>query len=1388
MLRVLKRILRQFLVLVLVVLAFAGGAVAVLTLTERGRDNLAGIVSNLASTPGQGVAVSGISGIWSNPTRVEQVVLSDAKGPWIVLRGVEVEWSLWPLLDGTFSADRVAARRIELARLPEADPAKPPSDAPTTLPIGLRIGAIDLPDIALGTDIAGAQVASISATGRLTALPSPLDVTADLRVERRDGIAGDLDATVRFAPAQQLLDLDVRAGEPQGGILANLLRLPGAPAVQLIASGSGALADWKGQASFAVDGKVVTTVSGTHRETPAGRAIALTGEGDFAPFVPERLANLVEGATQLDFAGVLGPDGELAIERADARSAALALSAKGALDPAGASDISATVTAAGAGVPFTFGDPAAPVRLVVASADLRVQGEGRQPALTVTARLPSVEAAGLSVLDISATVSSDAFDTQSLEGPFSLTAKAGLVAAEQEQLRQLLDGAVTISATGALGTDTVTIAAAELSTGSTRAKASGTVSRRDGSLDLVLDATVPAALVPEAARKAIGDQVAVAGRVRRSASGAISLNDAAVRSGGLALGGSFALDNGQVDADFTGALEDVAVLSPQARGAATFSVALDGALVTPDFALQLAGPNIVVAGRQIDNLAVEARGKADPAAPAAALTIGGSVSGEALSGQATLASANGASRVDDLTLTLGRNSIKGSLDLDAAFAPEGSISFELPELGPLAALALEAVEGDLAGSVTLSRSDGAVNATVDARATRLVRNGASVGGLSVKASIDDLLRTPLISGNATADRFASGGTTLTGVKAQFSREGSGTRFDVAANMDGAPLAVAGTITPDGAATVIALDRARATWRGIAAALSAPTTVRIVDGGAQLDGLAVALGAGSATVSGRAGATLDLRIALARLPASLANTFAPGLAAQGSISGTVTVKGAAADPDVDFDVTWTGASTSQTTAADIGTLGVTAKGRLSGGTLRLDAVASGGDGLRLTAGGTVGTRGAPTLGITVNGSIPFSLLSRRLAAQGLALSGTATLNATVRGAAAQPSIDGRVTTSGARFVDARSGVAVNGIAAEIVLGGRSATVSRLSGTLASGGTVSGSGTIGFDSGLPADLTIRLADARYSDGQSVATTFSGDIAVRGPLASAPVLSGRIALARTVITVPERLPGGVADLDVKHRNASAAVVAQDRAIRPNEQSGGGSGLMLDLTIDAPQQIFVQGRGLDAELGGSLKLTGPLAAPQAVGQFTLRRGRLAVLGRRLTFTAGSLGFSGSLVPYIDFTAESSANDATVTVQVTGPANNPKFAFSSIPSLPEDEVLARLVFGRSLTNLSPVQIAQLAEAAAQFAGVGGSTSLLNSLRSQLGVDDLDVKTDAQGNTAVSAGKYLNERTYITIEKGDRAGSGRAKIDLDIGRGVKLRGEASDGGEAKGGIFYEREY
>jgi translocation and assembly module TamB len=305
--------------------------------------------------------------------------------------------------------------------------------------------------------------------------------------------------------------------------------------------------------------------------------------------------------------------------------------------------------------------------------------------------------------------------------------------------------------------------------------------------------------------------------------------------------------------------------------------------------------------------------------------------------------------------------------------------------------------------------------------------------------------------------------------------------------------------------------------------------------------------------------------------------------------------------------------------------------------------------------------------------------------------------------------------------------------------------------------------------------------------VTATASGTLNVKGPVLTAPVLGGTLNLARASITVPDKLPASLTALNIEHRNAPPAVLAQLRNQRPQQPRDKSTSLGLDLQLNAPSQIFVRGRGIDAELGGSMTIRGTAAAPVVSGGFTMKRGRLSILSRRLDFSDRSkISFAGDLTPTLDMIATSSTGATTVTVNVSGVATDPAITFSSSPALPQDEILAQLIFGQSMSRLSAVQIAQLADAAAQLAG-GRSTSLFQGLRSHLGIDNLDITTDAKGRAQVGAGKYLNKRTYIELQQGGDNTS-KAIVNFDVGRGIKLRGAAGSNGAAEGGIVYEHEY
>lgn len=1388
----LKKILRVLAIALLVVVALLAGALGVFTLTSKGRENLAGLISTVASTEDQKIRLSGLNGIWSGNLTLDNLVIEDREGAWLALRGVSVDWSPLALLTRTFRADRIAADRIEVARLPKpgTQPAKPSSGG-LSLPVALDIRQIDLPEIALGEALAGTGIAELAAKGMLKAGGSPLGIETRLNVARRDGKQGTVDADIAFAPDENRLTLNIRADEPAGGIIANILKLPNQPAVELVVSGEGPLADWSGNGTFAVDGTVITRISGTHQLTDKGNVISAKGDGAFEDFLPAMLKPLLAGNTTFDIAGTRTTSGGIDIERATVASTALTASAAGSLNPEGAADLSLDVKANEGPIVLSLGSDAQPVTVAVNAASLRAFGDGKVPAVDFSASLVSVIAGNTELRDIAASAHSDGFDIANRSGPISIKLGAAELKTDVATLAPLVAGRVAVDMAGSVGKDQVVVDEGTIRSDALNGSLNARLNLVDMSLELGLKADVASNALPAGVRIALADRTQFSATASRDAEGSFAANAIELTSGALKAQGTARVKGSEIDADLKGSFADVSLLSKDAKGAIDFALTAKGARTAPDVALTVTSDRIEAAAREITGLNLTATGTVDPANPAANVALSGNVAGQKLAGNAVLATSNGTSQIKGLSLSLGQNKLSGDLVLDKGFVPIGTINIDMPDIGPLAALALEKAEGDIRGRIDFTRSGDTPQVKVELNTAQLRRGDLAANSVAVSADVLNYLKAPAISGSVKARSVTSGKTVISGIDVDLKRDDEWTGFSGGATVADIPAKASGRLKVGGGTTTIELASGEAVMRGIKAAIARPTTVKIAGGTTTLDRLALNLGGGTATVSGTAGTALNLDVALANVPASLANSFSPGLGAAGSISGTVKVSGAAANPTVGYDLKVANAATSQTTGAGFGPMNIASDGTFAGGRLTFQSAITDGTGLALRGGGTVVTNAPVALDLNFSGPVPFAFLTRTLAAQGMQLTGTADVSVQVRGPASSPVIGGSVRASGARLLAAQMGLAINDINLDIAMAQGVARINRLTGNLSTGGQLTASGTVGTDAaqGFPADISIKLTDGRYTDGRVVTANLGGDIAIKGPMLSAPVLSGTINLARTVISIPEKFPGALSAVDVKHKNAPKAVIAQQDAMRPAEKASGGSGaLTLDITVNAPNQIFVQGRGLDAELGGSLRLTGSSASPQAMGEFTLRRGRLSILGKRLNFTSGSVGFAGSLVPTINFAAETTASDATVTIGITGQANNPKFSFSSVPALPEDEVLARLIFGRSMSNLSPLQIAQLADAAAQMAGIGGTTSLLSSLRATLGVDDLDIRTNDKGDTSVAVGKYLNDRTYLSIEKGDQPGSGKATIDLNVGRGVKLRGQATDAGEAKGGIFYEKEY
>src|SRR6185437_14751127 len=185
-----------------------------------------------------------------------------------------------------------------------------------------------------------------------------------------------------------------------------------------------------------------------------------------------------------------------------------------------------------------------------------------------------------------------------------------------------------------------------------------------------------------------------------------------------------------------------------------------------------------------------------------------------------------------------------------------------------------------------------------------------------------------------------------------------------------------------------------------------------------------------------------------------------------------------------------------------------------------------------------------------------------------------------------------------------------------------------------------------------------------------------------------------------------------------------------------------------------------------------------------------------------GSIGFNGGSVtdPSLHLVATSSSASVTATLTIGGTASNPKVTLTSVPQLPQDEILAHLLFGTGTGSLGPLQVAGIAASLATLTGVGGGIGdPLSSVRQGLGLDRLTVGSGAKGGPNVQAGRYIARGVYVGAQQSASGGGTQATVQVDIAKGLKLQGTAGTGytsatgtaGASNGtsvGLTYQFEY
>lgn len=345
-----------------------------------------------------------------------------------------------------------------------------------------------------------------------------------------------------------------------------------------------------------------------------------------------------------------------------------------------------------------------------------------------------------------------------------------------------------------------------------------------------------------------------------------------------------------------------------------------------------------------------------------------------------------------------------------------------------------------------------------------------------------------------------------------------------------------------------------------------------------------------------------------------------------------------------------------------------------------------------------------------------------------------------------------------------------------------------------GTVQAKGYISLASadGYPMNISATLDNARLAKSENIAARATGNLTLEKVAGQTALLSGSLRLPETRYRI---IREGAAQVPVLTGVRRKPPAGRQRISGDGLAAVGGSLfdlIRLDIALKAPDEIYVSGMGLESEWKADVVLRGTTQDPRVTGEIELVRGTLGFAGRSFELQEGRVTFptGEAFDPAIRLLASDTIETVTVSISVTGRASNPQIAFSSVPGLPQDEIVSRILFGDSITTLSPLQAVQLASSLNTLSGSGGGLSPLGSLQSATGIDRLRVlgPDDTVGRgAALAAGQYITKDIYLEVIT-DARGYTATQLEISLTPALSLLSQAGGSGGSNLSIRYRKDY
>jgi Uncharacterized protein conserved in bacteria len=739
----------------------------------------------------------------------------------------------------------------------------------------------------------------------------------------------------------------------------------------------------------------------------------------------------------------------------------------------------------------------------------------------------------------------------------------------------------------------------------------------------------------------------------------------------------------------------------------------------------------------------------------------------------------------------------------------GTVAVRSSDLAPVGRALDQDLAGRLAADIALGQSGGAQQATVDLRLDDFAQGppqarAVEVGSVRASAQVVDPANKLRVQANVDAAhlRAADGEFTTATVRAT----GADNRYAIEVRADGDLQGVTRVALDadvrTGDTTVVTAQRLDARIHGEPLSLMQPARIEVGPDRLAVDQLSLTFARASATLALlKTSNRVRGQFSLHDFDLALLDKVQPGTGVRGIVGADLTVEGTPAAP------TLTAAARAEhlrlsdvqpATRSRTPTLSAAVSATIRGGRMDANLNVDGLDKQPLNASVsapvhlsiepfTFAVDEAGPLQGAVNWHGEVAPVMQMLPIDELLLSGNAGVDLAIAGSLQHPLLNGEISLGQGRLEVFETGTILKPLDLAITARGEELELTRLEARDGGKGTLSGSGSVVLGESPRVGARIGMSDFAVIRREDVTSRLNGDISAQGTVGKQMLVAGRIENAGTEVRLINRLPPSVVTVNVKFtdKQAKPEAPAADQPAAP-----GLDWLNLDVTIALPGRVFVRGRGLTSEWAGQFTVTGTAAQPQVRGSLKPVRGDFDVLGKRFVLSDGKITIDGlDQDVMIDLTATYTHKDLTARVIVSGTAKDPKITLESSPELPQDEILARVLFDSSTGSLTALQAAQLAAAAASLAS--GEPGVLDKLRTATGLDRLTIGSgpdDGSGVGTLEAGKNIGDSVYVGVEQGLSATSGSAVVEVDITNNIKLRSSTSTEGSNRVGVRWEWDY